>query len=268
VPRNKEELVRKVVIGAITGAAFFAIVAIAIASVNSVSYTATVKEKGKPSKAKPANVAYTGVLDVSRPDGSQPDSAPDTDVFLAKGYVSNGKLFKSCNASDIDGKTTVPAKCKAAVVGSGNASAKVGTPGRPSQINESLTVTAYNGAKGKQVLLVLNAQSPVPIKNRVIVGTLSSGGSGFAFKVTFHVPPDLQHQLGSEIALTHFNVTFSPAKTVKVKSHGTTLKESYFVLTGCPASKKLANKGIVHFNQDNGQPGGEVVESDGTYACT
>ena len=108
---------RKAVFAVITGACFFTIVAVALAVTNTVSYTSTVKEKTKPKPGKPANTGYTGTLDVGTTDGTQPDGASSNEIFLAKGYIANGKFFPSCKQSDIDGKTTVPAKCKKAVIG-------------------------------------------------------------------------------------------------------------------------------------------------------
>ena len=256
---------RKVVIGALTGACFFTIVAVALAVTNTVSYTTTIKEKTKPKPGKPANLGYTATLDVGTTDGTQPDGASTNEIFLAKGYITNGKFFPSCKQSDIDGKTTVPAKCKKAVIGTGVASSKSGKPGNPPAISEDLKVTAYNGPKGKSILLaVTNTNGPVGITNRVIPGTLGAGGSGFAFSVTFKTPPDLQQQLGVQIALTHFKVTIPSSKTVKVKGN----KVSYLQLASCPKSKKLATKAVVHFNNDDGSPGGPTVTATGVYACT
>jgi hypothetical protein len=256
--------VRKAVFAAASGACFFAIVAVALAVTNTVSYTAKIKEKTKPAAGKPANIGYTGTLDVGTTDGTQPDTAPLTEIFFAKGIITNGKRFPSCKQSDIDGKTTVPAKCKKAVVGTGVATSNAGTPGKPSSITEHLKVTAYNGPKGKQILLaVTNTDGPVGITNRVIPGALGSGGAGFAFKIAFKTPPDLQSQLGIQIALTHFQVTIPATKTVTVKGK----KVGYLQLSACPKSKKLPNKATAHFNTDDGSAGGPTMTATNTYAC-
>ena len=255
---------RKLAILMGAGAVFFALVAYAVASVTpTVTYTSPIKEKGKPKPGKPANIQYTGILDVKNSDGTQPDTAPTTQIFFAKQIKNNAKHFPSCKASDIDGQAAIPAKCKKAIVGAGSASSQAGTPGKPAAITENLTVTAVNGNKGKQVMLVLNASTPVAIQNRVIPGTIGGAGGKFGYKVTFKVPPDLQSQLGLQIALTHFNVVFSSKKTVKVKGQ----KVSYLQLTKCPKSKKLPVRAIVNFNNDAGQPGGPTVTSDTTTSC-
>jgi hypothetical protein len=253
-----------VLIGA--GAVFFALVAIAVASVTpTLSYTSPVKQKGKATKKKPANISYTGILDVKNSDGTQPATAPTTKLFFAKQFKNNSKKFPSCNAKDIDGKQAIPAKCKKAIIGKGSATSQAGTPGQISAINEPLTVTAVNGAKGKQLLLVLNASTPVAVQNRVIPGKIGGGSGGFGYTVTFTVPADLQSQLGLQIALTHFNVVIN--KTTKVKVKGKKQTISYLQLTGCPSSKKLPVRAIVNFNNDAGQPGGPTVQSDTTTSC-
>ena len=246
------------------GAAFFALVALAVASVTpTVTYTSPIKEKGKPKKHKPANITYTGILDVKNSDGTQPDTAPTTKIFFPKQIINNAKHFPSCKVSDIDGKPSVPAKCKKALVGKGSATSDAGTPGMPPAINEPLRVTAYNGNKGKQVLLVLNATSPVQVQNRVIPGTLGRGGGKFGYSVTFRVPANLQSQLGLQIALTHFNVRFSSSKTVRVKHK----KVSYLQLKSCPKSKKIPTRAVATFLNDAGQPGGPTVTANSTIRC-
>jgi hypothetical protein len=257
-------MMRKLAVLVGAGAVFFALVAYAIASVTpTVSYTSPIKEKTRPKPGTPANIQYTGILDVKNSDGTQPATAPTTQIFFAKQFKNNAKHFPSCKASQVDGKPTIPAKCKKAIVGKGTASSQAGTPGQPAVVNENLSVTAINGNKGKQLFLVLNATTPVPVQNRVIPGTLGRGSGPFGFKVTFKVPADLQSQLGLQISLTHFNVVLSPRKTVTVKGH----KVSYLQLTKCPSSKKLPVRAIVHFNNDAGQPGGPTVTSDTTTSC-
>ena len=248
------------------GAAFFAIVAIAAASVTpSVSYTSPIKQKGKASKKKPANISYNGILDIKNSDGTQPATAPTTKLFFAKQFKNNSKKFPSCTVKDIDGKTTIPAKCKKAIIGKGSAASQAGTPGQNSIINEPLTVTAVNGNKGKQILLVLNASSPVAVQNRVVPGTVGKGSGPFGYSVTFRVPANLQSQLGLQISLVRFNVVINKTTTVKVK--GKKQKISYLQLTSCPKSKKLPVRSTVNFNTDAGTPGGPSVTSNATTSC-
>ena len=250
------------------GAVFFALVAFAVASVTpTVSYTSPIHQKGKPKRHKPANISYTGILDVKNSDGTQPATAPTTKLFFAKQFKNNSRKFPSCNASQIDGKSSIPKKCRKAIIGKGSATSQAGTPGQVSIINEPLKVTAVNGAHGRELLLVLNASSPVAVQNRVIPGRIGRGGGKFGYTVTFKVPADLQQQLGLQISLTHFNVVISRNKTVKAKVHGHKRRVSYLQLTKCPKNHKLPVRAIVNFNDDAGNPGGPTVRSDTTTRC-
>jgi hypothetical protein len=129
-------------------------------------------------------------------------------------------------------------------------------------------VTAYNGLKGRQLLLVVNGSSPLAITNRVIVGAIGPGGGKFGYTVTFTVPADLQFQLGLQVALTHFDVTISP-KTISAKVHGKKAKVSYLAAKKCGT---LPTQTTVNFDQDGapggpGTPGGQSVTVNGNMKC-
>jgi hypothetical protein len=245
-----------------------AITAVAYAVDNTLTYTSKVTFKGKPTSTKPVNTAYQGILHVdTNPPGQQPDTAPRTSVYFAKGIKNNAKYFPFCNASEIDGQQSIPAKCAKAKVGTGTASALAGSPGTSgSSIRENLNVTAVNGPKGKSLYLVLNStpDAPVAIQNRVVPGTVVSSSGAFAFLVRFDVPADLQEQLGLRIALTDFNVKISGTpKKVKVGKVFKTI--SYLQLTSCKGS--LPVKAITQFkdsaNGDNIKP----VTATSTAKC-
>jgi len=274
---------RKALLGAITGVLFFAIAAVAIAlSNNTVTYNSTLTP-GKSTKFG-KNTAYEGILHVSTEDNKQPNTAPLTEVFFAKQIKNNAKLFPSCKASDIDGKSSVPAKCQKAVVGDGTASSLIGGPGYnpppcspPNcSIRQDLDVTAYNGNGGKQILLAVTGG---PVTNRVITGTIKPASGPFGYKVGFAVPADLQEQLGAQIALTDFDVNISGTKTAvkkykvkkkvkgKVKKVTKKAKVTYLQIKSCPSSGTVPNQAIVHFNNDDNSPGGPVVTATSDYAC-
>ena len=248
-------------------AVFFALVAMALASATpQVTYTSPIKQNAKAKKGKPVPILYDGILDIKEADGSQPPTGATTKLYFAKQISTMGKYFPSCKVSDIDGKPTVPAKCRKAKIGQGTAASQAGTPGSPAAINEPLKVTAYNGNGGKSLLLDLNASTPVAIQNRVIEGKIGAGSGQYGYTVTFTVPADLQQALGLQISLTHFDVKISP-KTISRKIRGTKRKISYLMLNSCPASKTLPVQAVVNFNQDNGQPGGPTVQATNTFSC-
>jgi hypothetical protein len=233
------------------------ITAVAYAVTDTLSYSAKLSFKGKPTKAKPANLKYTGTLHIDTdPPGQQPESAPVTSVYFSKNIKPNAKYFPFCNRGEIDGNATFPAKCNKAKVGTGTAQALAGSPGNPStqSVKEDLNVTAVNGPSGKNLYLVLNSQpgAPVAIQNRVVPGTLVKSSGAFGFLVRFTIPQDLQEQLGLAISLTDFNVVISnSAKTFKVGSK--TVKGSYLQLISCKSS--LPVKAISAFkDKDTGSP--------------
>jgi|1186.fasta_scaffold92886_2 hypothetical protein len=245
-----------------------AFTAVAYAVDNTLTYSAKVTFKGKPTTKKPVPAAYNGILHVdTNPQGEQPETAPVTSVFFAKGYKNNAAYFPFCNLSEIDGHQSLSAKCKKAIVGSGTASALAGSPGSPSaqSVREDLNVTAINGPKGKSFYLVLNSKpgAPVAITNRVVPGQLVKSSGAFAFLIRFTIPTDLQNQLGLSISLTDFNVKVpSTLHTVKVKKKNTKL--SYLQLTSC--KKSLPVKAIAQFkDKDSGAP--KPVTSISTSKC-
>jgi len=265
---------RKALIGVLTGALFFAAVGVAFALTNNtVDYSASIAQKAKTKFGK--DVAYTGILHVGTSDNKQPNTAGTSDIYFAKELVNNSKIFPACNKSEIDGKpdNQIPKKCEKAHVGNGTASSLVGQPGGDPTVRQDLTVKAYNGNKGKSLFLVVTGG---PVTNRVIDGVLSKATAPFGYKVAFHVPPELQNVLGSQIALTDFNVKVDVKKKAvrkyKVKGkHGKkvtkTAKVAYLQLKKCPASGLLPVRAIVHFNKDDGTTGGQDVQDDSTSVC-
>jgi hypothetical protein len=245
-----------------------AITGVAYAVADTLTYSGKVTYKGKPSVKKPANTAYTGTLHIdTNPPGSQPDTAPTTMVYFAKAFKLNAAYFPTCSITDIDGQPAFPAKCNAAVVGSGTATALAGSPGSPasSSVREDLSVKAVNGTKGKVLYLVLtsNPGAPVAINNRVVPGTVVKQSGVFGYLVRFDIPADLQSQLGLSISLTDFNVTIVGTPR-KVKIKGKSTKVSYLQLTACKGS--LPVKAIAQF-KDASTGAIAPVTSESTAPC-
>jgi hypothetical protein len=217
-------------------------------------------------------MAYEGILHVdTNPPGNQPETAPKTAVYYAKAVRNNAKYFPFCNQTEIDAKSSLPAKCKKAIVGTGTAKSLAGTPGQPdaSSIQENLTVTAVNGPKGKVIYLVLNSAqgAPVAITNRVVPGFVTKASGAFGFLTRFEVPKDLQEPVpGVKVALTDFDVKISGAPR-KLKVGKVFKKISYLQLTSCKGS--LPTKAIANFNHvdDNGQTTIQSVTGASTAKC-
>src|SRR3954453_12682515 len=80
--------VRRLVL--LTAVAVMAITAVAYAVTDTVTYTSKVSFKGKPTTKKPVNTSYQGILHVDTdPAGQQPETAPNTSIYYAKGYKNN-----------------------------------------------------------------------------------------------------------------------------------------------------------------------------------
>jgi hypothetical protein len=234
-----------------------ALTGVAYGVTNTLSYTSKLAFKGKPTKAKPANLGYTGTLHIDTdPAGQQPETAPVTSVYFSKAIVNNAKYFPFCNRGEIDGQQTFPAKCSKAKVGSGTATALAGFPGNPNSqsVREDLNVTAVNGPSGKNLYLVLNSQpgAPVAIQNRIVPGQVVKSSGAFGFLVRFTIPEDLQSQLGLSISLTDFNVKISSTPK-KVKVGRVFKKIAYLQINSCKGS--LPVKAIAAFkDKDTGTP--------------
>jgi hypothetical protein len=261
---------RKALFGVVIGALVFTAVALAATQNNEVKYTSTVKYKGKPSAKKPKNVVYNGILHVSTSDNKQPNTAPLTELFIARQLKSNGKRLKSCPKGAIDGKASIPAKCSKAVVGGGSAGALVGKPGQPAtgtgaSFPATFTVKVVNGPKGKQLFLVLNGAGTGNL-NRVIAGKITKIKHGkFGLKVGFRVPKELQEPVpNNQAALTDFNVKVLTKRKAKVKHQK---PASFFQVTKCPKGHKLPTKAVVHFNDDTNTQSAGTKTSRGTMTC-
>ena len=240
-------------------AAALVMAAAAYAATDSVNYSVTLHQSGKASKKKPAPVTYTTTITIrATPAGTQPDGSSTSDLFAPKQLRLNASKFPSpCKQSDIDGKSSIPAKCSKALIGSGTATASAGTPGTPSVGSESFNVAVYNASHGKAVLFVLNSTpgAAVPIHNRVIVGTIKRASGPYGYVLHISVPANLQ-KVGT-LQSTITDVTLTVGKTVKVKGKRT----PYAELTSCPKSHKVPSRDVVHFNN------GTSVTANTTATC-
>src|SRR4051812_9051843 len=112
----------------LTAVGVMAITAIAYAVTNTITYNTKLSHTGgTPSTANPKNLSYEGIVHIDTdPSGQQPEVAPRTSVYYSKAIVNNAKYFPFCNRSEVDGKASIPQKCRQAIVGSGTAKALAG----------------------------------------------------------------------------------------------------------------------------------------------
>jgi hypothetical protein len=211
------------VVAAITAVLAVAAVASAIQGTQGIKVTATNKKAG--TKAKPKSLGKFVVTTITTPAPNEPPFATSLAVIsFDKNIVFGGSKFKECKDST---GATIDTSCKSAKVGGG--SAKGVALGQV----ENLTVTAYNGPKGKSIYLHVRGTAPLDI-NSVIVGTLKNATGAYGKKLNVPIPANLQQPLAGVFAtLTSFST-----------SVGGTSKGTPFVgLKGCPKDKKLKFKG-------------------------
>jgi hypothetical protein len=204
-----------------------------------VSSKQTMKVKLAKNKAgtakKPRDIGKLTVdLAVALDQRDAPFATKSTTLFFDKNLVFNSAKFKSCTEVQV---RIGAAACKAAKVGSGFAQAQaVGQ-------QEDLTVTGYNGPKGKTLLLRVRGTDPLAIDS-VIVGKLVKGSGAYGKKLVVTIPDNLQQPLaGLYATLTRFVTTVG----------GTQKKVPYIGLKGCPKNKKLHFKGDFVFTDGTKQ---------------
>jgi hypothetical protein len=194
-------------------AALVAAVAVPVAiaaSTTGTSHGTVLTASASPSKSgtkrKPKAVKIHTLFTSQPPAQGQPAYATTrTIVHLPKGLIFNGAKFKECSADTLNasGPTACPTASK---VGSGSAQ------GNALGQTENLTVTAFNGAKGKQLLLYVQGSSPLSI-NSTIVGTVKKDTGKYGYKLDVAIPANLQQPLtGVYATLTRFDTTIGAKK--------------------------------------------------------
>jgi hypothetical protein len=205
-------------------------------AVNSKQSMSVKLAKNKAGTAKaPKNIGKLTVDLAVAVDQTDPAFATkSTTLFFDKNLVFNSAKFKSCTEVQVRNHA---AACNAAKVGSGFAQATAAGQ------QEDLTVTGYNGPKGKSLLLRVEGQAPLAIDS-VIVGKLVKGSGAYGKKLVVTIPDNLQQPLtGLYATLTRFVTTVG----------GTQKKVPYIALKGCPANKKLQFKGNFVFTDGTKQ---------------
>ena len=207
---------RRLSLTAVAATAVIGAVGVAQAVTPTTSLKASVSPSKKGTMKKPRNVKLSLEL-ITQPNPSDPAFATkSTVVHLDKNLRFGGKYVKTCTrAKVLSNNKACP---KGSKVGSGSATAvAIGIP-------EKLTITAYNGPKGKAIELLVDALLPLKIHN-VLEGTLSSDTGAFGSKLTVVIPAALQQPVENVTA------TLTDFRTV-VKGTGSK-NRPYVGLVGC-----------------------------------
>jgi hypothetical protein len=216
--------VASVALAASLTAAAVAVPASAISGNQGLKVTVSPSKHG--SKKKPANVKLKVTTTTDAPKAGEPAFATKTAVIsFDKNLVLNGAKFKRCTADQLRAaESNCPSGSK---VGGGTAQ------GIALGQTANLTVTAFNGPKGKTLLLHVVGSTPIAIDS-VMVASLKTASGKYGKKLVVPIPDNLQQPITGVFATLTSFIT-----TVKGTSKGV----PYVGLVGC-TKKKLNFKGV------------------------
>ena len=229
---------RKKLALALSGALILALGVAGVAQAVNSKQTVAVKlaHNKAGTAAKPKSVGDLTVdLKVAVDPSDQPFATSSTVIHFDKNLVFNTAKFPSCTEAQA---RTGAAACTKAKIGSGKAL------GLALGQQENLTITAYNGPKGKSILLHVVGTQPLDI-NTVIVGQLKPDSGKFGKKLDVAIPANLQNPLGQP---TSFATLTSFVTRVGGNAKGT----PFVALKGCSGGK-LNFKGDFTFTDGSKQ---------------
>jgi hypothetical protein len=227
---------RKKLALALSGALILALGVAGVAQAVNSKQTVAVKlaHNKAGTAAKPKSVGDLTVdLKVAVDPSDQPFATSSTVIHFDKNLVFNTAKFPSCTEAQA---RTGAAACTKAKIGSGKAL------GLALGQQENLTITAYNGPKGKSILLHVVGTQPLDI-NTVIVGQLKPDSGKFGRKLVVAIPSNLQQPLAGVFATLTSFVT---------KVGGSAKGTPYVALKGCSGGK-LQFKGDFVFTDGSKQ---------------
>jgi hypothetical protein len=234
-------------VGVVVVASIGVVAAVAhAATVQTLSVTISQSKSSTASKPVPIGLNFT--LTTGEDSGQTPPTTSETQVYLAKQLKLHASKFKSCTVDTVIEKS--PSGCPAASrVGSGSAKALVGNTG----IVEELKVTAFNGPKGKSLVLALDSGSGAPATiHTAFSGALQKAGeAGYGYKLVFPVPAALQEPIPSFFTpLTEFITHIKATTKVTKKVHGRKrkVKVGYIEIAGCPDAGNIPFKTVSTYN--------------------
>jgi hypothetical protein len=241
---------RKYLIAAVAAVSVISFSAVALAQGPD---TATLKVKVTPAdagtKKKPKNSTYT--LDVV--NGNTQRTMSDLDVFLAKNVKLSLKGLPKC-APDVIFARSCP---KSAVLGTGEAKAKVGVNGPPANVTDlTFDVTAFktnSPVTGKQMLgFFIDDGASLQFLTET---TLTKASGKYGQKLHIDVP-ELAQQVG-----TTYNGLVSLKTTLKKK-----VGKKYLISTvGCKAKKHPYKVNLTFI--PNGVTDGRVISDTANAKC-
>jgi hypothetical protein len=209
---------------AATGLAVLACATVAIAQTATYDVGGTVSVTGGTKKQpKPGGLTFS--FTVSDPSGNQTPPLQTYSIAFEGGRM-NTALLPACPAARINAAQGDPAVCPpASKIGSGVLTALIGTAGTPTSGSSpcKASLVLYAGGRGHATLLVSSklADCPVALSQAIDMKYFTKGPLA---GLRFTVPPELRHQLGLDITVTH-----ADAKINKIIRK----KQGFLEATGC-----------------------------------
>jgi len=226
--------------------ALAAVVAVGVAQAVDVDQGIIVKvsPSKKGTKKKPRNIKLSVETTTKPKDPNAPAFATTRAIIhFDKNLVFGGSKFKSCTKAQVQSNE---ANCpKGSKVGKGTAT------GVALGQTTNLTITAFNGPKGKKI--ELHVVAAFPQIDSVIEATIKNDTGAYGKKLVVPIPANLQQPIPNVYAtLTDF--------TTIVK--GTAKGTPYVGLIGCPKDKKLRFAGDFDYSD------GTSAKAATTVACS
>jgi hypothetical protein len=160
-PRNKETVLRKLLIGAITGAVMLAVAAIALAATEQTYSQKYVNKNGKGLNKVNSSVGtffkVTAIDHANTANNEQPSPAREVKIAFPAGSKIDQSTVPYCARLDESATEVCPKNTK---IGGGSAEARIKLPGYPPI---PAKVTAYNRRKGLFLYIVPQAPGQAPI---------------------------------------------------------------------------------------------------------
>jgi hypothetical protein len=170
------------------------------------------------------------------PPGGQPPTLTKAQIFFPNAAIANGRFFPSCTTSILLNRG--PAKCpKQSKIGKGKAIGRVGT------LEVPINVTAFNGPKGKRVLLYILSEDTASVSVRgVLDSPLQKTRGKYGYKLTVPVPNNIQSPLpGLHTGVILFTTTVKASIMHKGRKRG------YIEAFKCPKNGKAPMRGIFSY---------------------
>jgi len=214
--------------------------------------TVSPSKAGTKKKPKPAKVS----LSIKNSDKTQ--TADGIKIYQAKQLIVSGKGLKKCSRAKLEATTDAKSCPTASLLGSGTADAIAGVNGaKPSTIK--FNVAAF--LTGDKQVAFLIAQQGGNIR-AVSIGNYKKASGLFGSVLDISIPP-IARQIGTGPGASYNGLAaLSTTLYKKAGSH------SLYKTVGCPSTRVLPFKTVIHFQANPNPPKAKTVTAIGGADCT